>query len=129
MSVSIAPQPCRAARQSGTKVAPDSESEDQAIQVRRIQFCAVSQGGIQMTAARSITVALLPWLMLASGAFAHTTEPVPRASFHQSGGAKRHILAIKYADHQKTRIDMLGTAIKPHVKGKGEIEFTRGRSS
>jgi len=82
-----------------------------------------------MTAARSITVALLPWLMLASGAFAHTTEPVPRASFHQSGGAKRHILAIKYADHQKTRIDMVGTALAPRVKGRADIEFTHGRSS
>src|SRR6266849_2160700 len=81
-----------------------------------------------MKVARSMTAALLPWLLLANGSFAQTTEPVSRASFNHSGATKRTILAIKYVDHQKTRIDMLGTVLKPHVKGRGDIEFARGRS-
>jgi outer membrane protein OmpA-like peptidoglycan-associated protein len=82
-----------------------------------------------MKVARSMTVVLLPWLMFTNPSFAQTTLPGPRPSFNHSSAPNRNILAIKYADHQKTRIDMVGTALAPRVKGRADIEFTHGRSS
>jgi outer membrane protein OmpA-like peptidoglycan-associated protein len=82
-----------------------------------------------MKVATSMTAALLSWLLFTNGSLAHPTEPVPQASVNQSRAPKRNILAIKYADHQKTRIDMVGTALAPRLKGRADIEFTRGRSS
>jgi len=78
---------------------------------------------------RRPSMALLTLPLLVVGIVA-TMQSSPLAQrTNQSVAPKRNLLAVKYADHQKTRIDMVGTALGPHVKGRAEVEFRRGRSS
>jgi outer membrane protein OmpA-like peptidoglycan-associated protein len=81
-----------------------------------------------MTFAPSMTSGLLACLLLTNTAFAETTEPAQPGSVNHSSEPRRQIVAIKYVDHQKTRIDLVGTALQPRLRGQADVEFTRGRS-
>jgi outer membrane protein OmpA-like peptidoglycan-associated protein len=81
-----------------------------------------------MTFLPSMTSGLLAGLLLTNTSFMHGAEPAQRTPVNHSSVPTRNMLAIKYGDHQKTRIDMVGTARKPRVKGRADVEFTRGRS-
>jgi len=67
-------------------------------------------------------------LLVAGGALSQTVE-VRRV---QTTGpvvlAKRHTLAIKYKDNDDTSVNIIGTALNPHVIGKADIKRKEGRT-
>jgi outer membrane protein OmpA-like peptidoglycan-associated protein len=47
----------------------------------------------------------------------------------QTVAAQRHLLAVTYNESKQTTVTMTGTALAPHVRGKADVEFKRGRTN
>lgn len=81
-----------------------------------------------MTASALFLLALVGTVSAQTGE-TNSTLQWPRQGAVQWVAAKRQVLAVKYNENKQTTVTMSGTSIAPHVIGKADVEYKKGRTN